>query len=197
MFFLAQATQEPNVIVSILSASSSLVVMIATFWLIPAAKAWLQKVKADRENAVEGSKNNILWRLKELIATEVAHTANTEIPRLAKKLQDEEITDSDKIHNLLKAYGNSVAARAVEFLREEGLQLGTYITPEYIDKLIDEEADRVNPFMGMPTSQALANPELRDLLVSKGTTITRAKISEQEIGSSPTLTDSLLPTRVF
>lgn len=164
----------------------TLVTLVVVPFVLRFLRAKTEEAKRSAELAVINGNESLITqrgaiaeRLKAYLWGTAAAIAEREFPRLANAIAAGRMRNADDIKAQLRSWGHELRFQAVEYFRQQGIDLVETFGSSAIDDLIERAANAVSPFPGKETAVALLQDGAAPLLLKHGVAWMREYVAKQ------------------
>jgi hypothetical protein len=156
---------------------------LITAFLLPLLKRKAEAAKAEADNLQSQrvktdieARGALVDRLKAFLWGTASAIAEKRFPMLAQKIVDGNVKTSDDVKVELYAWGADLRTQAVDYFKNQGVDVIAAVGDVYLDKLIERAANAVSPFPGKETAVAILKSDIAPMILREGVDYVRQKM---------------------
>ena len=167
MYLLLQTTQPASGVFSeLLEALLGLAVVVITYKIIPAIRAWAEKSSADAQKAAVETNGRLSEQLFAFMLEKAIVNVERKFPEMAKRVLDGSL-NYEGIKSELYRMGQTLRADAIARFEKLGVDVLDKFGSDNLDDMVHRAALMASPFDGK-TTDSLLNADVAKVLVEKG-----------------------------
>lgn len=183
---------------------STLVTAFVLPWLrhmADAAKARAAQSRIDTSKSLLEQKQLLIARLKSYLLGSASAFADEKFPRLCEKIQAGQLKSSSEVKAELYRWGDELRDQAVDYFRNQGVDIIAAIGEQGLDMLITRAANAVSPFPGKEASVELLKDKVVPMLMAQGVSWARrwyaGDLPQHEVDALPAGIDPSVGSSIF
>jgi hypothetical protein len=166
-------TTTVNVAWSVAGVVAAVVAAVGGF-LVKMLNAHAAAARAAAEANAADARKTLVAQVDQFVTTEAANIARNKMGEVAQLVVSGQLSTPADVKNVLSSWGAELKEKVQTAFSQQGVDVAATLGTQVMDSLISSAAAKTSPVVGMPSSVALAIPDVAKHVIDYGLAATQA-----------------------